>query len=63
MDKPFFTLGALWSSAALHGRSGGPRVSPPASQRPMVYPPLSMDLGLLLVSIGVVNLWRARKSS
>jgi hypothetical protein len=28
----------------------------------MVYPPLSMDLGLLLVSIGVVNLWRARKS-
>jgi hypothetical protein len=29
----------------------------------MVYPPLSMDLGLLLVSIGVVNLWRARKSS
>jgi hypothetical protein len=29
----------------------------------MVYPPLSMDLGLLLVSIGVVNLLRARKSS
>jgi len=26
----------------------------------MVFPPLSMDLGLLLVSIGVVNLWRAR---
>jgi hypothetical protein len=26
----------------------------------MVLPPLSMDLGLLLVSIGVVNLWRAR---
>jgi len=28
----------------------------------MVLPPLSMDLGLLLLSIGVVNLWRARQS-
>jgi hypothetical protein len=26
----------------------------------MILPPLSMDLGLLLISIGVVNLWRAR---
>jgi hypothetical protein len=26
----------------------------------MVLPPLSMDLGLLLISIGVVNLWKAR---
>jgi hypothetical protein len=28
----------------------------------MVLPPLSMDLGLLLISIGVVNLWKARQS-
>jgi hypothetical protein len=27
----------------------------------MVLPPVSMDVGLLLISIGVVNLWRARK--
>jgi hypothetical protein len=29
----------------------------------MILPPISMDLGLLLISIGVVNLWRARESS
>jgi hypothetical protein len=28
----------------------------------MILPPLSMDLGLLLISIGVVNLWRIRQS-
>lgn len=28
----------------------------------MVLPPLSMDLGLLLISIGVVNLWKARQA-
>jgi hypothetical protein len=28
----------------------------------MVLPPVSMDLGLLLISIGVVNLWRLRQS-
>jgi hypothetical protein len=28
----------------------------------MVLPPLSIDLGLLLISIGVVNLWKARQS-
>jgi hypothetical protein len=27
----------------------------------MVLPPVAMDVGLLLISIGVVNLWRARK--
>jgi hypothetical protein len=27
----------------------------------VILPPLSMDLGLLLISIGVVNLWRARQ--
>jgi len=26
----------------------------------MILPPVSMDLGLLLISIGVVNLWRSR---
>jgi hypothetical protein len=31
-------------------------------QRLMVFPPLSIDLGLLLISIGVVNLWKARQS-
>ncbi|MEY3757378.1 MAG: hypothetical protein RLZZ263_532, partial [Cyanobacteriota bacterium] len=30
---------------------------------PMILPPFSMDLGLLLISIGVVNLWRARQAS
>jgi hypothetical protein len=29
----------------------------------MLLPPLSMDLGLLLISIGVVNLWKARQAS
>jgi len=29
----------------------------------MILPPLTLDLGLLLISIGVVNLWRARQSS
>jgi hypothetical protein len=29
----------------------------------MVLPPISMDLGLLLISIGVVNLWKARQAS
>jgi hypothetical protein len=28
----------------------------------VVLPPLSMDLGLLLISIGVVNLWQARQA-
>jgi hypothetical protein len=28
----------------------------------MILPPFTMDLGLLLISIGVVNLWRARRS-
>jgi hypothetical protein len=29
----------------------------------MILPPLTMDLGLLLISIGVVNLWRERQAS
>jgi hypothetical protein len=29
----------------------------------MILPPVSMDLGLLLISIGVVNLWRARQNA
>jgi hypothetical protein len=29
----------------------------------MLLPPLSMDLGLLLISIGVVNLWKARQAN
>ncbi|MEY3750968.1 MAG: hypothetical protein RLZZ186_1387 [Cyanobacteriota bacterium] len=29
----------------------------------MILPPVSMDVGLLLISIGVVNLWRARQAS
>jgi hypothetical protein len=29
----------------------------------MLLPPVSMDVGLLLISIGVVNLWRARQAS
>jgi hypothetical protein len=29
----------------------------------MILPPLSLDVGLLLISIGVVNLWRQRKPS
>jgi len=28
----------------------------------MILPPIAMDLGLLLISIGAVNLWKARKS-
>ena len=29
----------------------------------MMLPPVTIDLGLLLISIGVVNLWRARQAS
>jgi hypothetical protein len=29
----------------------------------MLLPPVSMDLGLLLISIGVVNLWRSRNGT
>ena len=29
----------------------------------MALPPLSLGLGLLLISIGVVNLWKARQAS
>jgi len=29
----------------------------------LITPPLSLDLGLLLISIGVVNLWKARQNS
>jgi len=29
----------------------------------MILPPLSLDVGLLLISISVVNLWRQRQSS
>jgi hypothetical protein len=29
----------------------------------MILPPVTMDLGLLLISIGVVNLWRARQNA
>jgi len=29
----------------------------------MLLPPVSMDLGLLLISIGVVNLWRLRQNT
>ena len=32
---------------------------PPA----VILPPLSLDLGLLLISIGVVNLWRMRENA
>ena len=28
----------------------------------MILPPLSMNIGLLLISIGVVNLWRTRNN-
>ena len=27
----------------------------------MMFPPLTLDLGLLLICIGAVNLWRARQ--
>ena len=29
----------------------------------IILPALTLDLGLLLISIGVVKLWRARQSS
>ena len=29
----------------------------------VILPPLTMDLGLLLISIGLVNLWRARENA
>jgi len=29
----------------------------------VLLPPVTMDLGLLLISIGVVNLWRARENA
>jgi hypothetical protein len=29
----------------------------------VMLPPLSLDLGLLLISIGAVNLWRNRQNA
>ena len=29
----------------------------------MMLPPLTLDLGLLLISIGAVTLWRARQGN
>ena len=29
----------------------------------VILPPLTMDLGLVLISIGVVNLWRTRDNA
>jgi len=29
----------------------------------MILPPLTMDLGLLMISIGAVNLWRSQQKS
>jgi hypothetical protein len=43
----------------MRGRS---RVWVRRAPRRMILPPLSIDLGLLLISIGVVNLWRLRQS-
>jgi hypothetical protein len=28
----------------------------------LIVPPLSLDLGLLLISIGAVNLWKTRRN-
>lgn len=38
----------------------GDTLAPPETA--MLLPPVSMDLGLLLISIGVVNLWRLRQN-
>jgi hypothetical protein len=47
----------------LFGDSGSRAIgSGLCAQKLMVFPPLSIDLGLLLISIGVVNLWKARQS-
>jgi hypothetical protein len=42
---------------------GSALTKPNRAKVSMVLPPVSMDLGLLLISIGVVNLWRARQAS
>lgn len=53
-----FTLEA-WGAAPPLTAAVGSALPWPAS---VILPPLSMDLGLLLISIGVVNLWRARQA-
>ena len=35
----------------------------PGVTKSMMLPPLTLDLGLLLISIGAVNLWRARQGN
>ena len=47
---PTETTQPLGSNADIH---------PPA----VILPPLNLDLGLLLISIGVVNLWRMRENA
>lgn len=44
-------------------RGHGGRVQPVRHDPIMILPPVSMDVGLLLISIGVVNLWRSRSSA
>ncbi|MBM5807384.1 MAG: hypothetical protein FJ056_06790 [Cyanobacteria bacterium M_surface_10_m2_179] len=52
----------LKSRTAQHSlvRALKPLASAPSFTPLMLLPPVSMDVGLLLISIGVVNLWRAR---
>lgn len=45
------------------GQVGSTHSFPHSSRKAMILPPASMDLGLLLISIGVVNLWRARQGA
>ncbi|MGL6133105.1 MAG: hypothetical protein ACRC1L_02790 [Prochlorococcaceae cyanobacterium] len=55
------TLGvALDAPAAAIGSGFSPSI--PGSPSAMVFPPLSLDLGMLLISIGLVNIWNARRS-
>jgi hypothetical protein len=37
-------------------------IASPLIAATLIAPPLSLDLGLLLISIGAVNLWKARQN-
>ena len=55
-------LGGHRRAPQSQSRNPVPSVSDP-DLGSMILPPLSMDLGLLMISIGAVNLWRARQKS
>ena len=54
--KTVFSFASIFFSSAT-------TINDPQPARSVILPSISMDIGLLLISIGAVNLWRARQNS